>query len=162
VGPCDLAEVVHDVVEELGLVYGPRFQVHGPPSVPGYWSGEDLRRVVENLCTNAIKYGAGGEPVLVTLERRDGWVALEVRNALAGGQPLSADELSAAFELFHRTPSAQASAHKGWGLGLTLVKGIAEAHGGTVRARSTREDGTAFTVLLPVDARAHPGPGLPH
>jgi signal transduction histidine kinase len=161
-GPCDLAAVVGDVVEELSLAHGARFAVEGPPSLPGHWSEQDLRRLVENLCTNAVKYGSAGERVVVALERRDPWVQLEVRNALASGQALSADELATAFEPFHRTRTADASGQKGWGLGLTLVKGIAEAHGGTVSARSSPAEGTVFTVLLPLDACTRPEPELPH
>ena len=162
VGPCDLAALVGDVVEELRLAHGARFTVNGPPSLRGHWDEAGLRRVVENLCTNALKYGADGQPVVVALERRDPWVQLEVRNALAGGAPLGDAELEAAFEPFHRTRTAEASGHKGWGLGLTLVKGIAQAHGGAVRARSNRAEGTIFTVLLPLDARTRPRPELPH
>jgi len=162
IGPCDLAALVSDVVEELRLAHGARFAVTGPPSLQGHWDEGDLRRVVENLCTNALKYGADGQPVVVALERCDPWVQLEVRNALAGGAPLGDAELEAAFEPFHRTRTAEASGHKGWGLGLTLVKGIAQAHGGAVRARSNRAEGTIFTVLLPLDARTRPRPELPH
>ncbi|HEY8208888.1 MAG TPA: sensor histidine kinase [Myxococcaceae bacterium] len=161
--PADLAAIVIDVLEELRLVHGGRrFAYTGPPALPGHWSPPELRRLVENLCTNAVKYGSASKPVAVALERRDPWVQLEVWNALANEHPLSAKDLATIFEPYQRTRMAQASAQKGWGLGLTLVKGIAEAHGGVVRARSTCAEGTTFTVLLPLDARPRPEPELPH
>ncbi|HYV47779.1 MAG TPA: HAMP domain-containing sensor histidine kinase [Myxococcaceae bacterium] len=162
VGPADLAAVVRDILEELELAHGDRFLFDGPASLPGFWSATELRRLVENLCANALKYGSATEPIRVRLERRDPWVQLDVVNALANDHPLTAGELAAAFEPFHRTRTAQASGQKGWGLGLTLVKGIAEAHGGTVRAHSAVGHGTTFTVLLPLDARTRPEPELPH
>jgi len=161
-GPSDLAAVVRDVLEELQLAHGERFLLDGPASLPGFWSSAELRRLVENLCANALKYGSATEPVRVRLERRDPWVQLDVANALANDHPLTAGELAAAFEPFHRTRTAEVSGQKGWGLGLTLVKGIAEAHGGTVRAHSSLGDGTTFTVTLPLDARTRPEPELPH
>ncbi len=42
---------------------------------------------------------------------------------------------------------------KGWGIGLTLVRGVAEAHGGSVQLESSEKSGTVFTVILPIDAR---------
>ncbi|MEO7163383.1 MAG: ATP-binding protein, partial [Bdellovibrionia bacterium] len=57
------------------------------------------------------------------------------------------------FEPFHRTHSATLSGRKGWGLGLTLVRGVTEAHGGTVAVTSTLHEGTSFTITLPIDAR---------
>lgn len=53
------------------------------------------------------------------------------------------------FDQYRRAKSAQAGREKGWGLGLGLVKGLAEAHGGTVALESTLELGTTFTVVLP-------------
>ena len=139
------------------LAHGDRFTYHGPPSLPGHWSFADVRRLLENLCTNAVKYGSLQDPVVVRLERHDLWVQLDVWNALADGHPLSAVELAAAFEPFHRTRIAQASGEKGWGLGLTLVKGIAEAHGGTVHATAPRPKAPpspSFCLWTPAPARS--------
>ncbi|MFY0527474.1 sensor histidine kinase [Archangium gephyra] len=57
------------------------------------------------------------------------------------------------FQYFARTKSAEASGKKGWGIGLTLVKGVAEAHGGSVHVESTPEQGTTFRVRLPGTAK---------
>src|SRR5438093_9504391 len=59
------------------------------------------------------------------------------------------------FEPVARTRSAQTGSARGWGLGLTLVHGCAEAHGGRVRVDSDAATGTTFTLELPLDARPH-------
>ena len=58
------------------------------------------------------------------------------------------------FRAYHRAPSAHHSGKQGWGIGLALVKGIAEAHGGVVKAESYPKEGTTFTVDLPINGEA--------
>ena len=69
------------------------------------------------------------------------------------GTPVSTQELNGFFKPFQRAESAMRSGEKGWGIGLTLVRGFAEAHGGSVEARSEEGQGTTFTIRLPLDAR---------
>lgn len=57
------------------------------------------------------------------------------------------------FELFRRSSSAAGSSQKGWGIGLSLVAGLARAHGGEATVRSLPGEGTTFIVRLPLDAR---------
>lgn len=57
------------------------------------------------------------------------------------------------FIAFHRTGAARDTRLPGWGLGLVLVRGIAEAHGGKARVESAAATGTRFIVTLPLDAR---------
>jgi signal transduction histidine kinase len=71
------------------------------------------------------------------------------------GDAIPIGEQAAIFEPFYRSSSAISGSHNGWGVGLTLVRGIAEAHGGTVRVQS-EADGTTFVVSLPVPARSSP------
>lgn len=72
---------------------------------------------------------------------------LQVKNQ---GNPIVGSDLLTIFEPFHRSRSATESAQKGWGIGLPLVKGIAEAHGGTATVTSSAQDGTCFTITLPL------------
>ncbi len=69
------------------------------------------------------------------------------------GAPIPAEELAVLFDPFKRASAALAGGAKGWGLGLTLVKGLADAPGGGVEVRSESSLGTTFTVTLPLDAR---------
>jgi signal transduction histidine kinase len=141
-------ELVADVLADVDE----RERVHttAPDRLEGVWDADQLRRAIWNLVTNALKYGPSGAPVHVVLERSPDGVAAAVHNP---GPPIPPEEQSRIFEPFGRAPRAEARA-RGWGLGLTLVRGCAAAHGGTLELASTAERGTTFTLRLPLDARA--------
>lgn len=104
-----------------------------------------LAQVFANLLDNAIRFAPQGSQVLVRTWIEGDHVAAEVRNA---GEPVPADELPRLFDRFYQVDrSRSGSGHSG--LGLAIVGELVQAHGGTVEARSTREEGTAFTVRLP-------------
>ena len=148
--PCDLVVVVREAFAELVAAYGERFRVEGEPSVEGYWSAHDLRRLAVNLGSNGVKYGAEGAPVVFSLAHSPAGAKLAVHN---DGPALAQEELACLFRPFARSRAAQARGVAGWGLGLTLVKGVVEAHGGEIRVESAPRMGTTFTVELPLDAR---------
>lgn len=148
---CDLAALAREVIAEIGAVSGDRFVLVGPPELDGWWWAKGLRRLLENLISNAVKYGDAQTPVTIRIDPRGDRVALSVHNF---GRELSPAEQRAIFAPFARTPAAEASGERGWGIGLTLVRGTAEAHGGGVTVRSRAGEGTVFTVDLPLDARA--------
>lgn len=150
VEPCELRSVAADTLDDLATVHGNRFRLRSPESIEGYWSCFELSRMLENLCVNAIKYGAADQPVIVTVEREDDRVRIQVHNE---GPAIDPEAQARLFAPFHRHSSAEHGDKPGWGLGLTLVKGIAEAHGGEVGVQSAPGQGTTFQVLLPIDAR---------
>ncbi|WNG60629.1 PAS domain-containing protein [Archangium gephyra] len=143
---CCLNEIARQTLEELSSIHGDRFVLRASSTIEGVWSRSGIRRILENLCGNGVKYGAPHGPVTVSLKEDGGTVEIQVHNE---GKPIPAAELPNLFEPFRRSSTARASGARGWGLGLTLVKGIAEAHGGTVSVRSSEEQGTVFTVTLP-------------
>jgi two-component system phosphate regulon sensor histidine kinase PhoR len=102
--------------------------------------------VLLNLVDNAVKYAGDGGEVAVKLERVPGGVALSVRDAGAG---IDLEEQGRIFERFYRATSARARNVRGSGIGLSLVKHIAEAHGGRVTVESAPGRGATFTVNLP-------------
>lgn len=149
-----LCSLLHTTLESLSGIYGNRFQLECDQSLEGEWDPGFLRRAVENLCTNAVKYGAPGTPIKVSVTSQGPGterVWLQVQNQ---GEPLSYEESRSLFELFRRGPKAEQSGESGWGLGLTIVKGIAEAHGGDIRVESNRESGTVFTLEMPTHPHA--------
>lgn len=150
VAPCELREVVAGTLEDLSTVHGERFSLRGEGPIHGHWDADALRRLTENLCNNAIKYGEPTGRVTVTLSQNGDGVELAVHNR---GRPIPEAEQARLFQHFGRAKSAEASGKKGWGIGLTLVKGVAEAHGGSVQVESTPEHGTTFRVRLPRHAR---------
>ncbi|HZH76659.1 MAG TPA: ATP-binding protein [Archangium sp.] len=148
---CDLTAIARETLEELAQVHGDRFVLSAPDIIEGYWSCSALRRILENLCNNAIKYGARDRAVTVALTRRGPEeVLLSVHN---WGPPIPLEDQPSLFEPYRRMKSAQTGKEKGWGLGLTLVRGLAQAHQGTVQVESTEASGTTFTVMLPSDSR---------
>ena len=150
----DLNGLVTHTLEDLSLTHGPRFRFEAEELVEGYWSPEDLRRLLENLLTNAVKYGAEQAPITVSLRRAGTSVELTVHN---WGRALPEEERAGLFDIFSRSKSAEEGDQRGWGIGLTLVKGIAEAHNGSVGVESSADKGTTFSVTLPADARGARG-----
>lgn len=144
---CDLRKVVSATLDDLAMIHGERFMFTSENSIEGNWDCDGLRRVTENLAVNAVKYGAPHAPIRVSLKRDGNEVHLSVHNE---GDPLSREEQEALFNQFARSAAAERSGKKGWGVGLTLVQGIAEAHGGSVEVESN-ENGTTFLVRLPAD-----------
>ena len=151
---CNLNEIAADTLADLSTLHGDRFVLQAQATIEGHWSKSEIRRILENLCLNAIKYGAAYRPVRVTLLREDERVAIEVHNE---GAPISAADQQKLFQPFQRLGAVRIGEAVGWGLGLTLVKGIAEAHGGGVSVESSFEQGTIFRVTLPRDSRGATG-----
>ena len=148
--PCELGEIVRSVVETLELAHGARFVVQAPEPVNGHWSAEALGRAVENLLTNAIKYGDRHRPITISVRRGNDRAQVSVHNE---GSFIPAAEREQLFEAFRRSQAAQGSDVKGWGLGLALVRAVAEGHGGSVSVESLPATGTEFVIDVPLDAR---------
>jgi PAS domain S-box-containing protein len=140
--PCDLAALVREVVADQAALHGDRFTVEAPAELRASVDELGIRRTLENLLGNAVKYGDRRLPVRVRVTEQGGEIRLAVHNQ---GEPIPAEEQARIFQPYHR---ARAGAGKGWGLGLTLVRAMAEAHGGGVQVASSPEAGTTFTVTL--------------
>jgi signal transduction histidine kinase len=141
---CDLDKLAYEVVEDLNFAYGERFVVVSDSKINSYCSRKEIRRVIENLAINAVKYGEPNTPITLTLQQTATQISLTIHNQ---GNPIALDAQSILFQQFRRTTSAEEQT--GWGLGLFLVKSIIEAHQGTIAVESTAEQGTSFIVKLP-------------
>ena len=111
---------------------------------------ERVMQVASILLDNAVKYTPDGGSVAVRVEEENGVVALLVSDTGVG---ISEDQLPLVFERFYRADAARAE--EGVGLGLSIARQIAEAHGGTIEARSKPGVGSTFVLVLP---RQKPGP----
>lgn len=139
---------VEYVVSELEDLYGKRFVIHNNSGeIKGQWDISALQRMIENLASNAIKYGDKERPVTITVEKDKSFAKISVHN-YGGG--ISKEDQNNLFSQYHRTEAALQSGQRGWGIGLSLVKGLAEAHGGSVGVVSNPEHGTTFFVILPL------------
>lgn len=106
-------------------------------------------RMLVNLISNAIYYGREGGHILVSCFRQNGFITGSVED---DGIGISKEDLPHIWERFYRADTSRsASAHSG--LGLSMVKWIIEAHGGTITAESTLGKGTLFTFLLPEEKK---------
>jgi signal transduction histidine kinase len=103
---------------------------------------EALGRVIRSLLDNAFRHGK--PPVGITVSKRDGAVSLQVHDA-GPGLPQGSEERI--FERFYRADPSRTG--EGTGLGLAIARAIVQAHGGTIRARTADEGGTAVTMELP-------------
>jgi len=102
-----------------------------------------VERIIENLVSNAIKYGAG-TPIEICVEDAADQAAIVVRDHGIG---IPADKLGRVFDRFERAVSARA--YGGLGLGLYITRQIVEAHRGLIRVDSVEGRGATFTVELP-------------
>jgi PAS domain S-box-containing protein len=111
-----------------------------------------IQQVVWNLLTNAVKFTPAGGAVHVVAMRTSSEVRITVSDT---GEGIDAEFLQHVFEPFRQAESARTRTHGGLGLGLSIVRYIVEAHGGTIEAGSSgRGRGSQFTVTLPIAAVA--------
>lgn len=143
---CDLDSLIREVVDEMTMVHGNRFVLDSNGGFHGSWGADGLRRAVENLIGNAVKYGASETSIRVSLRGDPATVEITVHNE---GSVISANEIPQLFEKFRRSKRAEAGTQSGWGLGLTVVKGVVDAHQGKVRVQSGQGQGTSFTLEIP-------------
>lgn len=108
---------------------------------------EALTLAVLNLLDNAAKYGPAGGVITLSARRQDGDVRIGVADQ---GGSLRPDELRRIFERFYRGEAATKARIRGSGIGLALVKSIAQAHGGHAEVESSPDKGTCFSLVLPL------------
>jgi two-component system OmpR family sensor kinase len=125
--------------KKLAIEYLPAQQ---PVNAP--FDHNRIRQVASILLDNALKYTPDGGKVTVRVREKDGWAGLEVSDTGIG---IPEDQLPLIFERFHRVDPSRTTA--GAGLGLSIARQIAEAHGGRIEVESTPGEGSTFTLLLP-------------
>jgi two-component system, OmpR family, sensor kinase len=105
-----------------------------------------LKQLFINLIDNAIKYTLDGGKVNISLSKLDGWAQFQVTDTGVGIPP---EDLPHIFDRFYRVDKARNRAQGGSGLGLSIAKWVARAHGGNIQVKSEVGVGTTFTVSLP-------------
>lgn len=147
----DLDELMTSIVDELRLSFSTlELDQPGYRLGPAYLDADRIHQLLGNLVANAAMYGAPGRPVRLTCATNAGELVLAVTNE---GAAIPVAMLATMFEPMIRGQGQQ-SDHRGVGLGLYIVRAIAEGHEGVVGVTSSAEHGTCFSVRIPVDCRA--------
>ena len=105
-----------------------------------------ISNVLNNLIDNAVKYSPANPQVLISATSQDAGILISVRDQ---GMGMPKEALSNIFDPFYRVPTGNVHNVKGFGLGLSYVKKIVEAHGGKVHVKSKLEEGSTFEIYLP-------------
>jgi len=157
--PVDFVELVTEAVRDARA----GSDIHGivvetpEPHIHGTWDALRLRRVLDNLLNNAVKYSPRGGAVRLTVlrEERDDspWVVLTVKDEGVGIPP---SDLHRVFERYWRGSNV-ASDTKGTGIGQAGVHQIITQHGGTADVQSVEGQGSVFTIALPLEPPARTG-----
>jgi two-component system, OmpR family, phosphate regulon sensor histidine kinase PhoR len=166
--PVDLAPIVRQVADGLQTLARDR-EVTIKVTVPAdpvivLGDRDELIRALENLVENALKYGAAGKRVDITLSRGQTRAGTpEARLAVRDyGPGIAPEHLPRLTERFYRVDVADSRAQGGTGLGLALVKHVLNRHGGRVSIESTLGEGAIFTMHLPLHtADSQPAAELP-
>jgi len=144
----DILDLARETREQYadGLANGVVIDIAGE-AVTGYWCRASLRRALENLINNAIKYGDHGTVRIMARQTR-GRMMLTVHNE---GNPIPEEQHDRIFEYLRREAGPLSAT--GWGIGLPFVKAVGDSHGGSVSVDSAPGLGTTFLIDIPVDCR---------
>ena len=134
--------------EPVAFEAGKPLQYELDPDIFVSGDPEKLRRLISVLLDNAVKYGAAGENILLTLEKADRNAVLIAANA---GEVIPPETLSRLFERFYRADSSRGE-QNGFGLGLSIADAIAKEHRGSLRAESDSVS-TRFFFTMPLIRR---------
>lgn len=148
---CSLSQLCNEIVEEMRLRHpGRNILIILPGNVEGHWDEVRLGQLLSNLLSNAVQYGASDAPIIVQVTDDGEDVTMAVTNY---GEPIPATHLGSIFKSFSRGPLSGVGdevATANLGLGLFIAKEITTAHGGAISVVSNDQEGTTFSVRLPM------------
>ncbi len=146
--PVELDNILFDIYRQVVVVGQPvDVKLVEVDQVTVLGDADRLKQLFINLVENAVKYTPAGGSVQLSLSKNAGWARFEVSDTGIGIPP---ENLPHIFDRFYRVEKARARSHGGSGLGLSIAKWIATAHGGAIRVKSQLGAGTTFIVTLPI------------
>jgi signal transduction histidine kinase len=150
--PVDVGRLVRDVVEQIRSGSAARLSTNVANDLPHLMGDAGrLKRVLLNLIDNAVRYTAEGTSVIVSATATDDGLCVSVQDS---GPGLTPEETSHVFEKFYRGRDSITERSRGSGLGLTIAKGIVEAHGGRLWVESEPGRGATFRFWVPRERAA--------
>jgi two-component system, OmpR family, sensor kinase len=148
VEPVDLANELREIVEAFrpaALYAGSSIKVDAPDTLPIRLDRLAMEQILDNLISNAVKYGRG-RPIDIRLRTDDEWAVIEVQDR---GLGISSSDQDRIFDRFERAV-AQGSTIGGFGVGLWVVGQLVEAMGAQIVVNSVPDEGSTFTLQLPL------------
>jgi signal transduction histidine kinase len=147
------------VVDEALAVLAPEFERANVEPInnvafdlPPAWADPDmLMRVFSNLCDNALRHTPAGGKVIIEARQQGNTIEAAVSDS---GKGIPPEALERVFDRFYRADTSRQARTGGSGLGLTIVRAIVEAHGGTIRAENVPQGGARFIFSLPIADQA--------
>ena len=145
--PVELDNLLFEVYRQFSVIQKPvEATVTAVDQVSVMGDADRLKQLFINLIDNGIKYTPDGGHVNIRLSKLNGWAKFEVQDTGLGIPP---EDVSHIFDRFYRVDKARTRAQGGSGLGLSIAKWVAKAHGGNIEVESEVGVGTTFTVNLP-------------
>jgi signal transduction histidine kinase len=145
----DLGEFVRECVE-ASAPNSPRVEVEVPADVvPVELDPQRFRHVIDNLVSNALKYSSDTARIVVRVDGKRAFIEV-----IDQGIGVPEEELAMVFTRFGRASNARRKGVAGSGIGLYVAKKIVEVHRGTLAVRSKENQGSTFTVSLPLATSA--------
>lgn len=148
--PNSLSDLISDTLEsfsaradELGIRLSGEIKENIDPV---QMDANRIGRVLNNLISNALRHTPSGGEILLLARPTDETIEVEVRDT---GEGFNKNDLPYLFERFYRGEKSRSKATGGAGLGLTIAKGLVEAHGGSIHAEILPEAGSRFVFTLP-------------
>ncbi|WPU63577.1 sensor histidine kinase [Peredibacter starrii] len=156
---CDVYEISEEVMDEIEFNAKNKRLILTGEKVQGLWDRSYLKRAIENLISNAIKYGDKDSSITIKISTTFGRMTWTIHNE---GSPIPLEERECIFQVFRRAEAAKSGRAQGWGLGLPLVRAVCESHGGSIGVDSSSETGTTFIIDIPIDSSPYQqAPALP-
>lgn len=146
--PTNIHALAEEIASAARLTHSRTVIVQGDV-VEGLWHTTAVRRAVENMVNNAIKYGTANTDITVGVSQAHGRCMVMVENI---GSPIPVEQQENIFQLFRRSEQAVQKNVSGWGIGLPYVRSVAEQHGGSVAVKCT-DTKTIFIFDVPIDPR---------
>mgnify|MGYP001608904562 CR=1 FL=1 len=148
----NISELVEETLDTISIPEGIQVKVNFPsnfPSIDG--DGGRIEQVITNILSNAIKYTPEGGEITIEGREENNSVIISIQDT---GPGIKKEALGRIFEKFYRGDDAVSRRKTGSGLGLSIAKGIVEAHGGKIWVESVEGKGSRFSFSLPKEYKA--------
>lgn len=145
----DLVKIVKDVNKQFEIGHGgERVTLKLPEALPVYCDPTAIKRCVQNLVSNALKFSAEDTEVVVRVAKSSDGLKISVTDS---GSGIPAGDLETVWQVYSRSSYTRHSDKQGSGLGLPIIKALIEAHGGEAHLESQIDVGTSVTLTLPAE-----------